>query len=507
MANIPAQNGTPGTFQQSQDLRVSSSGTTTAVRNEFDIEFEDTCPVENSSIVSEQGTKTNNARGHQGKNVKDIFSSQNAPSTIDSVAEATQLQTNDGDGREIVHHGPAVEVDDVMQEQSHQQVFPSMETANYSNLEQVGTEQEYPDPPVATSLGLPEDHVEAFGIGRQSSARMSPPVCSNSYARISQSPSMGVLDNTLNIGGESRAENIQSEETAVEESKGEATPSHEDENAMDEVNITESLRYSSLGVENPSADTGGRDERPDDNDGEAKTRRHPPRVKTTAGSTSSMANDATREHLCLSQRPQDSSIAFIDGAQEVFGWGILRIQPHGPRNAYIITFLPDVIPPASTPSTSEMPSEKSSDLSDHGPEISARAQVAGNMPGIQNDIPIDPLILTDNGPWEAGDLRQPSPQSDSPTVSEMICPYPDPPPVFCNAPDQQDSISKGQDGNPRSISPPHTRGHQQSPHSYLSTEAGIYSSESPLDTSHGDKKSKSRKRKPHQSHEQSSKWV
>lgn len=60
------------------------------------------------------------------------------------MAEATQLQTNDGDGREIVHHGPAVEVDNVTQEQSHQQVSPSMETASYSNSELVGTEQEYP---------------------------------------------------------------------------------------------------------------------------------------------------------------------------------------------------------------------------------------------------------------------------------------------------------------------------------------------------------------------------
>ena len=145
------------------------------------------------------------------------------------------------------------------------------------------------------------------------------------------------------------------------------------------------------------------------------------------------------------------------------------------------------------PPTSEMPSEKSSDSSDCGPENSARAQVAGNMPGIQNNIPIDPLILADNGPWEAGDLRQPSLQSDSPTVSEMICPYPDPPPIFCDAPDQQDSIAQRQDGNPRSISPPHTKGHQQLPRYYLSTEAGISSSESPLDTSHGGKKSKSRK--------------
>jgi len=59
MANIPTRNGTPGTSQQSQDLRVSSSGGTTAVHNEFDIEFEDTCLVENTLIVSEKGPETN----------------------------------------------------------------------------------------------------------------------------------------------------------------------------------------------------------------------------------------------------------------------------------------------------------------------------------------------------------------------------------------------------------------------------------------------------------------
>ena len=53
-----------------------------AVCNEFDIEFEKTCPVENSSIVYEKGPETNNTRGHLDKNVKDVFLSQNAPSTV-----------------------------------------------------------------------------------------------------------------------------------------------------------------------------------------------------------------------------------------------------------------------------------------------------------------------------------------------------------------------------------------------------------------------------------------
>ncbi|BCR91475.1 uncharacterized protein ACHE_70318A [Aspergillus chevalieri] len=58
------------------------------------------------------------------------------------------------------------------------------------------------------------------------------------------------------------------EETAVEGSKVEAAPNYGDENAIDKVNINESLRYRSLGVENQSADTSERDERPDDNNGE-----------------------------------------------------------------------------------------------------------------------------------------------------------------------------------------------------------------------------------------------
>ncbi|BCR91476.1 uncharacterized protein ACHE_70319A [Aspergillus chevalieri] len=55
---------------------------TTAVRNEFDIEIDKTCPVENSSIVTEKGPETNNTSGHQNEDIKDVFSSQKAPSTV-----------------------------------------------------------------------------------------------------------------------------------------------------------------------------------------------------------------------------------------------------------------------------------------------------------------------------------------------------------------------------------------------------------------------------------------
>lgn len=61
------------------------SGGTTAVRNEFDVESEETCPVENSSIVSEKGLDTYNPPDHPDENTKVVFSSQNAPPAVDML--------------------------------------------------------------------------------------------------------------------------------------------------------------------------------------------------------------------------------------------------------------------------------------------------------------------------------------------------------------------------------------------------------------------------------------
>lgn len=73
-------------------------------------------------------------------------------------------------------------------------------------------------------------------------------------------------------------------------------------------------------------------------------------------STSALTDDATQGCLSLPQRPPDSGFALTPSeAQEVFGRGILRIQPHGPRHAYFMTFLPYVVQPAPMPLTPEMP--------------------------------------------------------------------------------------------------------------------------------------------------------
>ncbi|TQB67601.1 hypothetical protein MPDQ_005173 [Monascus purpureus] len=156
---------------------------------------------------------------------------------------------------------------------------------------------------------------------------------------------------------------------------------------------------------------------------------HLPQIETTAGCTSALANDTTREHSNSLQRPPDGSFPSTAGeAQEIFGRGILRIQPHGPRNAYVITFLPDVVQPASMPSTSDMSWEKPPHSTSRGRANQLSAPVADSVPGAQEKLPIDPLILADDGPWEAGDLDQPFSLSDDPNPSETICPYPDPRP-------------------------------------------------------------------------------
>lgn len=82
---------------------------------------------------------------------------------------------------------------------------------------------------------------------------------------------------------------------------------------------------------------------------------------------------------------------------------------------------------------SEMSWEKSSHSTSRGQANLLSAPVADSVPSAQKDLPINPLILADDGPWKVGDLDQPFSLSDDPKLSETICPYLDPPPLFSSA--------------------------------------------------------------------------
>ncbi|KAJ5179424.1 hypothetical protein N7492_002634 [Penicillium capsulatum] len=71
----------------------------------------------------------------------------------------------------------------------------------------------------------------------------------------------------------------------------------------------------------------------------------------------------------------DSPSISLDETQEIFGRGVLRIQSHGPRHAYFMTFLPEAPHRPSMPSPSEMRHDQSSHPNDF-PENSSVRQVA-----------------------------------------------------------------------------------------------------------------------------------
>ncbi|KAF9882642.1 hypothetical protein FE257_005815 [Aspergillus nanangensis] len=229
----------------------------------------------------------------------------------------------------------------------------------------------------------------------------------------------------------------------------------------------------------------------------AKRKRHLPGVETSAGCTSALSDDDMRGLSGLSHRPPEDSFPSTAGEpQEVFGRGILRIQPHGPRNAYVITFLPDVVQPASMLPVSEMCEESSHSTSRQmaNPE---NAPVTGSVPGAQSDLPIDPLILAD-GPWETGDPHLPSPLGDDPKPSDTICPYPDPPPSFSSPLGPRDSVELGQHKEAQFTSSPDVR---------HSSAAGNPPSSNTTGPTHCGGQSKSRKRKPRRGDGQPSKRV
>ncbi|KAI3015043.1 hypothetical protein CBS147347_11305 [Aspergillus niger] len=139
---------------------------------------------------------------------------------------------------------------------------------------------------------------------------------------------------------------------------------------------------------------------------------------------------------------------------------------------------------ASSPST--LNSERSPPLSD-----------------VHNDIPVDPVILADDGLWIIGELQ--SMHSETHSVEpETSFPYPDPPVALCDTSVYHSDFNtqaKRHHSDLRSISP-HGQGHTRT--SYDNAEANFLLRGSPPEPSNN-QRSKLRKRKPQPSSKQPSK--
>ncbi|KAL2811451.1 hypothetical protein BDW59DRAFT_57789 [Aspergillus cavernicola] len=143
------------------------------------------------------------------------------------------------------------------------------------------------------------------------------------------------------------------------------------------------------------------------------------------------------------------------------------------------------------------------------PSISSSDECLGEffrLLGAQDDIPIDPVILANHGPWEDGDLQLSIPQADSLISSEATCPYPDPPPILNSLPDHyRDSSERagGQNSNIQtSDDPPHILDCQQLHPSQHETNPDASYPDGARGSHQADGQSKSPKRKMHQSDRQ-----
>lgn len=97
------------------------------------------------------------------------------------------------------------------------------------------------------------------------------------------------------------------------------------------------------------------------------------RPKRAVETISSSTNGIARK--CTSQVPNslDGGFAVALGqTQEIFGRGVLRIQSHGPRHAYFMTFLPEVTDRPSMVSPSEMSPDQPSRPDDFSENASSR---------------------------------------------------------------------------------------------------------------------------------------
>ncbi|KAB8067216.1 hypothetical protein BDV29DRAFT_163619 [Aspergillus leporis] len=119
----------------------------------------------------------------------------------------------------------------------------------------------------------------------------------------------------------------------------------------------------------------------------------------------------------------------------------------------------------------------------------------------QNGIPIDPVILTNNGPWETEDERQHIHADGDAVISETICQYPDPPSLLRDTLAENrnsNTYPEVQEGNSRSGSPLHNQSHAQVS-ADNNPEAHIRASSNPLEVPTSGQQSERRKRKLQQS--------
>jgi hypothetical protein len=122
----------------------------------------------------------------------------------------------------------------------------------------------------------------------------------------------------------------------------------------------------------------------------------------------------------------------------------------------------------------------------------------------QNGIPIDPVILTNNGPWEAEDERQHIHADVDAVISQTICQYPDLPPLLRDTRAENrnsNAYPEAQEGSSRSDGPPHNQSHAQIS-ADNNPEAHIRASSNPREVPTSGQQSKRRKRKLQQLHGQ-----
>lgn len=123
----------------------------------------------------------------------------------------------------------------------------------------------------------------------------------------------------------------------------------------------------------------------------------------------------------------------------------------------------------------------------------------------QNGIPIDPVILTNNGLWDAEDERQHIHADGNAVISETICRYPNPPPLLRDtlADDRNsNAYPEAQEGKSQSDSPLRNQSRAQVSADDNNPEAHIRASNNPPGVPNSAQLSKPCKRKLQQPHGQ-----